>query len=629
MLLFVLIPLALQEPSRDSSAWERDTLRFRLPELTVLATRTPVEPQTAPGRLERLRRDSLWAPTGSVGELLRAYTTLHVRTYGPGALATLGWRGTDGAHTLVLLDGLPLGNGQNATVDLELLPAFLWQAVELAAGPGSAVYGSAALGGVLRLQPPMPPEGSGEVHLQSRLNSYGLREGALRLGGRYRGLWGELAGYGVQNPNRFPYQDNTVYPPVWRRRQNADYERAGLWMRAGYGRGRWRLQLAHWSAGSDRGVPGPIVAGTGRARQRDHLAYGWGELLYEHPGLQHRLLLAHQEDVLRYTDPDVGITSRHRNTGWTAWYEGARLLGAGAHFAWGLLYRQQGVRSANLQTSGDRRAGSLYVSGAIRPRPGWLVYPALRADLYSDAQDVVSPRLGLNVALAPGWALKAQLGHSYRVPTFNDLYWIGGGNPELKPERSWGLDWGVRYEGQTLQAELTLSGYDIRQRITWLPDPDGRWRAQNQGHVRIGGLEVSAHWHPSTSLLFWAAYTGLEARKLDRSGPADQTYRKFLIYLPPHLARVGGRLRRGALEAELRGLYSSWRYTSADNSSWLPSYGQLDLTLGYRARWRAAALHARLAIENLLNAGYQVIPYYPMPGRSLTFGLTLSWFLKP
>jgi vitamin B12 transporter len=602
-----------------------DTLRLRLPEVTVVATRTPIEPHTAPGRLERIRPAETVSPLGSVAELLRDQTNLSMRAYGPGAMATLSWRGTDGAHTLVLLDGLPLGNAQNAVVDLELLPAALWDVVELAYGSGSALYGSSALGGVLRLVPPDPPMAPWSARFWGQANDYGLREGGLGLASRSGAFWVQVIGYGAWSANRYRYQDNTVYPPVWRRRQNADYEQIGGWIRSGYERGPWRFRLSYWGHRADRGLPGPIIAGVGRARQEDVLSYGWAELAYRPAGLEQRLLVALQRDALRYSDPDADLLAHHRNRSWAFWYEGTALPSPEAHLAWGLWYRHQSVESANLARFRGRHLLSLYGSALWRLRPGWLVYPALRADFYSDASDAISPRLGMNLVIRDGVAFKAQVGRNYRVPTFNDLYWIGGGNPELKPERSWAVDGGLRYQAPRGEGELTLFWNDIRQRIVWLPGPDGRWRAQNQGHVRIRGLEASLRGQVSSGLELGVLYTGLDARKQDRSGPGDRTHGRVLMYVPPHMARLTARIMRGSWLIEARALLSSYRYTTADNTAWLPGYGLLTLAGAYSGFWQGIRIRARVALENLFDTPYQIMPYYPMPGRALRVGVEFSW----
>jgi outer membrane cobalamin receptor len=62
--------------------------------------------------------------------------------------------------------------------------------------------------------------------------------------------------------------------------------------------------------------------------------------------------------------------------------------------------------------------------------------------------------------------------------------------------------------------------------------------------------------------------------------------------------------------------YTGKRFVAADNSQYLPDYSISDLNVGLRLNTGHSSYEIGFIIENLFDAGYQNIAYYPMPGRS-------------
>ena len=94
----------------------------------------------------------VWATGHLAGSFLKSYG-------GPGSLQSLSVGGGASAHTMVLMEGIPLNSPQSGGLDLTILPMGLVGRMEYLPHGGSTLYGSAALSGVVHLAPRPPRTG--------------------------------------------------------------------------------------------------------------------------------------------------------------------------------------------------------------------------------------------------------------------------------------------------------------------------------------------------------------------------------------------------------------------------------------------------------------------------------------
>ena len=80
------------------------------------------------------------------------------RDGGTGKNTSLFLRGTDSDHTLVYIDGQPINGLSDGRARLEYLPLDQFERVEIVRGARSSIYGSEAIGGVIRLFSRRPDE---------------------------------------------------------------------------------------------------------------------------------------------------------------------------------------------------------------------------------------------------------------------------------------------------------------------------------------------------------------------------------------------------------------------------------------------------------------------------------------
>ena len=129
-------------PADDATALDR---------VVVTATRTPQPAErslAAVTVIDRARIERL--QPASLVDLLRGETGISIaNTGGAGKLSTLFLRGTESDHVLVLVDGLRIGAATAGLASFQDIPVEQIERIEIVRGPGSALYGADAIGGVV------------------------------------------------------------------------------------------------------------------------------------------------------------------------------------------------------------------------------------------------------------------------------------------------------------------------------------------------------------------------------------------------------------------------------------------------------------------------------------------------
>ncbi len=599
-----------------------------LPDVTVTATRVETATALAPVRVTVLDNEAIEASaSSSVADLLDARTPLFIKRYGDGGLASVSFRGTGASQTLVLLDGHRIADPQLGQLDLSLLPTILLQSTEVVHGPGSALYGTDAIGGVVNLRT-LALGSAPVVRAMGGYGAYGERTGSL-LASIGQGKISGVAAFEYEGAaGDFPYTIGTTRAV---RRAGADRRRASLYSALGLRAGLHDLKIAGWYTDSERGLPGAAGTPPQGERQWDESLRLWADDRVRLPwGTLHVGGLV-QRSALRYLHPGLGTDDTGRTL------TGA--LEADAAVAWGRHWLLSGGVSGGYAAADhpdlsdearEIRAGTFLSGTGSYGR--LLLYPALRADAYfvhdAGTHVALSPRMGLNIQPFATRALylKASAARAFRMPTLNDLYWTPGGNPDLRPERGWNVDGGLLVRHAHGYAELTAFAGRTRDEIVWLPASAGYWTPDNVTRVLRRGLE--AGYHVSGLPLAGArvhsgiVYTFVQA--LDRSDPNAVSYGRQIRYIPREALKAYAGASLGPVRLDLNGRYMGRRYTSGGEQFYLDPYIVLDGQVRLEHRFGSLRTQLALAVENLLDTRYAVIENYPMPPRHARLRLLIE-----
>ncbi|MBL8298673.1 MAG: TonB-dependent vitamin B12 receptor [Rhodanobacteraceae bacterium] len=582
-----------------------------LDDIIVTATRTAV---TADANLAPVsvitRQDIERLQARSLHDLLRGLPGVTVSSNGgAGKQTSLFLRGTESDHLLVLIDGVRVGSATTGSVAFQDLPLEQIERIEIVRGPRSSLYGSDALGGVIQI---FTRRGAGQglnASFSATLGSYATREATAGIGFNGTAGWlnATLAHADTDGFNSCRGQATPGAGCFADQPDNDPYRNSSLTLNGG-----WRF-----------GEAGDLQAHALRAEGRNTYDGSFvDESHYREQAVGAKLRLqAHERLVLSasagqsqdYSDNfGAGVFKTRFDTQRDSYsLQGDIGLAQQQLLSIGADYANDEVDSTTAYVERSRR-----VTGVFAQYQGQAGAHDIEASLRNDDNEQFGTHttggLAWGYALSEGLRLIANYGTAFKAPTFNELYFPGFGNANLKPEESRSAEIGLRGMTQAGRWELHAFHTRVDELIAF---DAATFAPGNIDQARIRGLEAS--W--ATDIAGWAvdsSLTLLDPRN-DSQGANNGNY---LPRRARQSARVDLDRRYGAFAVGTTVDVQGERYDDLGNRRRLGGYATLDLRAEYAVtpEW---LVQARVA--NLTDRNYETAAFYNQAGRS--YYLTLRY----
>ncbi len=619
----------------------------------------------------------------SIADVLTYNSSIFVKQYGRATLSTVSFRGTGPSHTQVLWNGMRINNPMLGMTDFSMIPAYFIDDASLLHGTSSVGETGGGLGGAVRLATrPAQADGWGLQYVQG-IGMFKTFDEFLRL------TWGndhwQISTRAVyqssdndykyrnRDKKELIYDDNHAiigsYYPVERNKSGA-FADLHLLQEVYYNTGRGdRFGLNAWYIRSNREL---ALLTTDYAdnrkfdnRQReetfrgvlswDHLRKAWK--MSAKAGYIHTWMAYDYE-----RDPGNGIMtsmtrSRSRVNTLFGDISGEYAVGDRWFFNVDVALHQHFVESIDkniILQEGNRGVvgydqGRVELDGVLsakwRPTDRMGLSLVVREQMYGNRW-VTVPAFFADYLLSKRGNIvaKASISRNYRFPTLNDLYFLPGGNPDLKNESGFQYEAGLSFSIGTPKSYAlsgSVSWYDqhIDDWILWLPTTKGFFSPVNIKKVHAYGVEAQANMEIALSKDWRFEMNGTfswspSINEGDPMSPADRSVGKQLPYEPEYSATTTGRLNYRSWGMLWQFCYYSERYTMSSNdislAGQLPSYFMNNLTLekGFSFRW--ADLSLKGSINNLFDEEYLSVLSRPMPGINfeIFIGITPKWGKK-
>ncbi len=246
----------------------------------------------------------------------------------------------------------------------------------------------------------------------------------------------------------------------------------------------------------------------------------------------------------------------------------------------------------------------------ITPGVAFSIYEKPNNDIFKSK---LFPGVDLSFIVNKNIILHANVGETFRIPTFTDLYYSdpnNEGNENLDPEKAFTNEIGLRYLKNSLQLSMSLFNRKSSNLIDYIKsNPEGKWSPQNIKNVTTNGLEIDSKYliGNNGSIHFGYAYLNDNYNQDALSRYSLNSYKHRILMSVDH--KVSSNVSQ----------FISFRYGVRENQSDENDKSVIDYKIGFKKeRWET-----NIYLNNILDSKYYETNLVEMPGRNIS----LNWKL--
>ena len=526
-----------------------------------------------------------------------------------GAMKMRGIGGSPTTDMLILIDGHPQYMGLMGHSLADAYQSLLAEKVEVIRGPGSVLYGSNAMGGVINIITRKQWNDGLNNHLRLAAGSFGT------MAGNYTGMFktGRFSGVLAAEYNRTDGH-----------RSNMDFNQF-----TGYTKLAYQLSTP-WKLSADLNITrfnssNPGTESSPLIDNDAHITRGMtsASLTNDYRGTSGALTLYYNWGNHKVDDGySIGASPktylyRSDDEMWGAnWYQTVCLL-EGNRTTVGFDYmhtfgrawddNKDGTTTDIADKDADEVAG--YVDFRQTLFDILTLDGGLRVDHYSHSGTEWIPQIGASVILPGHSELKAMVSKGFRNPTLKDLYMFRSKNPDLSPEKM--MNYELSFHEVLLDGRLKYGVnifYIDADNLIETTMVDGKPLNTNTGALKNWGIEGEIYYRLSEAFNLSANYSYLHTDKPVTAAPRHKLY--------------------------MEGSYTKDRWNLTTGIQWIghlytavsPETTEDFVLWNIRTSYRLTNnVHLFVKGENLLAQEYEINAGFPMPRATFMGGVDINF----
>jgi iron complex outermembrane receptor protein len=596
----------------------------------------------------------------SLSEVLSQNTSIFIKSYGRGSLATASFRGTAASHTQVSWNGMKINSPMLGMVDFSLIPSFFIDDMTLLHGAGSIDAGDGALGGAIVLNN-KNTENREKLHFVQGIGSYDTYDTYLRLNYGKENLKFTTRLFNTYSKNDFTFKNTDKFDdkdlnknPIEKNR-NGNYRNTHILQEIYYTKNiHHHFAFTTWAYQSRRSIP-MLTVNYGEAKDskniqednslRSVFSWRWLEdsfnmttrIGYSYNELNY--LVQKQVETITNTTIDSKSSVNNIYSEIDANYDISKNFKLTGKLSYNLFNVDSYEETDKTGYVKYRAEISPYIALRYKAFDVWGLSYNVRKTINNDVSSPFIHAFLTDLLLWRDYNLiiKSSVVKNYHIPSLNDLYFQPGGNLSLKTEKGITYDIGLEFQrghaNNMIKGSASFYHSDINNWIVWLPSRWGYWEPRNIKKVDSKGIELKSSINKKIGdfrLYIDANWSQtISTNHGDKKVYGDESVGKQLVYIPKYSSSLMTKLSYKNYYISHKYNHYSERFTSSSNdpitrdrlapyimndisigSSFITTYGQLDITL---------------AIHNLLNEEYKSVLSRLMPGRN--YNLLISFKL--
>jgi vitamin B12 transporter len=600
-----------------------------------------------------------------ISDALKFFSGVAVKDYGGiGGLKTISVRGLGACHTAVAYDGVVQTDIQTGQIDLGRMSSIQIESIKLIDGIDNDILQPAVLSAsattlnVESKKPVLLNEQGHQLITDIKYGSFNTKLTSVSMAEQVSNkIMTSVSAEWLSTDGNYPYVQNNGVLTRTLNRNNSDVDRlktevsliADLNQDA-------HLSVKGYMYKSEQGLPSNILYNQNAANERvwnrdafiqasfrNSIGHRWktlSNLKYSNSRDRYR------NSIVNNTD---GVTD-NRYTKQELYASVAAMYTFGTHLSASVA---EDIRLSTLTDNSVNRVSpermTLNSALSLKYVNDHMVVNARLNHIFShettkireaaDDYNNLSPAIGVNVKLTPDGGLhwRSSAKSTYRLPTFNDLYFEQVGRRDLKPEKaelySMGLIWDSN-ESNTWEGNCRVSLFadfflnNITDKIVAVPGKSTAvWMMRNIGTVITKGVETGI----DISSQVGNAKTGITGsftynRAMDKTEADGTTYNHQIPYTPRTSGSCILYFSTEYLNFSYNMFFSGEYFSNSYNGPEyrMPAYSEHGCSIWQNFDAGKTSIQFKGEVINLFDNRYEIVRNYPMPGVQYRIGITIN-----
>ncbi len=543
------------------------------------------------------------SPATNVSDLLQEITGIDVRRRGVGGIqGDLYIRGGGFDQTLLLVDGMKMDDVQTGHHTLNMiLPLYLIERIEIIKGPAARIFGQNAFNGAINI---VTKDFIGEIgKADFRVNeiSYGSFE-QKNISASTKIITSKVKTLISYSGNR-----SDGY------RHNTDFKKNNYFVKSSIKSNGFPVDIIASFTENKFGANGFYASPSATEQYEETQASLIGlsssiksQKFIISPKLYWR---RGQDEYIYIRDNPSVYRNLHKTNKFSAELSGSYFSNSGVT-GFGIDLSKVNISSNNLGEH-DRNTVSAYIDHTFKLFDEKLVVsPGISASYFSDMSFHSFPGIDLGYNLNSSFKLYSNIGKTYRIPTYTDLYYADRttiGNENLNPESAISTELGFKYYTSNLKITGALFNREAKNIIDYVKENENDlWSAVNIGSLKTTGFELDFRYNFKNQNYFNLGYTNIK----DNNYVTNINFSKYSLNSFKH--QLVSKLNLSYLKNISHSIVYKYLERS-DNSN----YSVLDSKIIYKKG-------LFIYVNNLLDAVYSETNFVPMPGRNFLVGISIG-----
>ena len=546
-------------------------------------------------------------PANNVSDLLQQVTGIDVRRRGAGGVqGDLYIRGGGFDQTLLLVDGMKMDDAQTGHHTLNMiLPLYLIERIEIIKGPAARIFGQNAFNGAINIVTKDFVAQRGAVEMNLNEFSYGSFEQ------KNISLSTKISGKNIKSLISYSGNRSDGY------RHNTDFKKNNYFIKTSFNTNNKPIDVLVSFNENKFGANGFYASPSATEQYEETQASLFGistTINSENLSITPKLYWRRGQDEYIYIRDNPSVyRNLHKTNKVSAELSGSYFSDLGVT-GFGIDLSSVNISSNNLGEH-KRTTVNLFADHTFKLMDNKLmVSPGIAFSYFSDLSFHSFPGLDLGYNLNSNFKLYSNIGKTYRIPTYTDLYYSDRttiGNENLNPESAISTEFGVKYDTSNVKFTASFFNRNAKNIIDYAKEnEEDLWKAVNIGSLNSSGYEFDF----SYSFKSFNTLSSANSISIGYTKIKDNNYVTNINFSRYSLNSIKHHLASNLNLNYTKNINHTIVYKYAERSD-KSNYRVLDSKIMFKKS-------IFIYINNILNEQYSETNLVPMPGRNFLIGFS-------